>query len=105
MIILIGQDIALSHPLEVYLVVGCNDDQCPLHSGVNGLAEFDPHMATQGQHAAPRGPTRGDVFSAEGLAKVPHRLGQSVELGGLLIDGLGERPGRIDGNIKVPLKL
>lgn len=47
-IILIGQDIALSHPLEVYLVVACNDDQCPLHSGVNGLAEFAPHMATQG---------------------------------------------------------
>jgi hypothetical protein len=80
-IILPGHVIALAHPLEVYLVVGRDDDQISFHSGVNG---------TKGQHAAPRGSTRGDVFSADGLTKVHRCHGQSVERDDLLVDSLGE---------------
>jgi hypothetical protein len=83
-IILPGLVIALADLLEVYLVVGCDDDQILFHSGVNG---------TKGQHAAPRGSTRGDVFSVDGLAKVHRRRRQSVERGDLLVDSLGESLG------------
>jgi hypothetical protein len=104
-VILIRQNIAFAHPLGIDLVVGGDYGKFPLHPEVNSLTEFALHVATQGLHAASRGLTQGDVLGPEALAEVYHCVRKVLQLGDLLVHGLGERAGGLNGGVPVPLEL
>lgn len=92
-------------PLKIDLVVRGDHYRRSIHNKVNGLVEFASYVATLGSHTAPWGLSLGDIYHIEVSAELYHRVGHLLQIGHLLVHGLGERSGGLGGGLQIHLEL